>query len=96
MHRLAKLALDAGEVSSLEDALALFSGYRLRIVLGHGWSDSLARQACFLTAVNTAARALLGGVEVCGEMDSVLRIPLFEGRDARSVACELGASIGVP
>lgn len=96
MHRLAKLALDAGEVSSPEEALALFSGYRLRIVVGHGWSDSLAGEACFVTAINTAARAFLGGVEVCGKLDPVLRIPLFEGRDAASVARELGASIGDP
>ena len=36
MHRLAKLALDSGEVSSPEEALILFSRYRLRIHLGAG------------------------------------------------------------
>ncbi|TWO71523.1 thiamine biosynthesis protein ThiF [Caenimonas sedimenti] len=96
MHRLAKLALDAGEVASPEEAVALFSGYRLRIVLGRGWADTLAGQACFVTAVNTAARAFLGGVEVCGELDAMLRIPLFEGRNAATVAPELGATITAP
>ena len=38
MHRLAKMALDAGEVDSPEEAVALFSRYRLRIHLGHGWA----------------------------------------------------------
>lgn len=96
MHRLAKVALDAGEVASPEEAVALFSRYRLRIVLGRGWADTLAGQACFVTAVNTAARAFLGGVEVCGELDAVLRMPLFEGRDASTVASELGATVTAP
>ena len=30
MHRLAKMALDAGEVASPEEALEMFSRYRLR------------------------------------------------------------------
>ena len=64
MHRLAKLALDAGEVSTPEEALELFSRYRLHLHLGAGWADTLAGQACFLTALNTAVRAFLGGVVV--------------------------------
>lgn len=93
MHRLAKLALDAGEVASPEEAVAMFSRYRLRVVLGRGWADSLAGQACFVTAINTATRAFLGGVEICGDLSPVLRIPLFEGRDAAAVARDLGATI---
>jgi hypothetical protein len=93
MHRLAKLALDSGEVSSPEEALALFSRYRLRIHLGAGWADTLAGQACFLTALNTAARAFLGGVEVFGDLDLVLRVPLFEGQSARTVATALGGVV---
>jgi hypothetical protein len=92
MHRLAKMALDAGEVASPEEALALFSRYRLRIHLGHGWASTLAGQACFLTALNTAVRAFLGGVEVSGNLDHVLDVPLYAGRCAREVAEELGAA----
>lgn len=66
MHRLAKLALDAGEVATPEEALELFSRYRLHLHLGAGWADTLAGQACFLTALNTAVRAFLGGVVVSG------------------------------
>lgn len=95
MHRLAKLALDSGEVSSPEEALVLFSRYRLRIHLGAGWADTLAGQACFLTALNTAARAFLGGVEVFGELDPVLDVPLFEGRMARTIIKELGGAVVV-
>ncbi len=91
MHRLAKMALDAGEVASPEEAVALFSRYRLRIHLGHGWANTLAGQACFLTALNTAVRAFLGGVEVYGDLGLTLDVPLYQGRSARGVAEELGA-----
>lgn len=91
MHRLAKMALDAGEVASPEEALALFSRYRLRVHLGAGWAGTLAGQACFLTALNTAVRVFLGGVEVYGDLEHTLQVPLYRGRSARVVAEELGA-----
>lgn len=93
MHRLAKMALDAGEVASPEEALALFSRYRLRIHLGQGWASTLAGQACFLTALNSAVRAFLGGVEVYGNLAVALDIPLYQRRSAREVAEELGAAV---
>lgn len=93
MHRLAKMALDAGEVDSPEEAVALFSRYRLRIHLGHGWANTLAGQAGFLTALNTAVRAFLGGVEVYGDLNHALTVPLYQGRSAREVAAELGALV---
>ncbi len=93
MHRLAKMALDLGEVDSPEAALALFSRYRVRIHLGRGWADTLAGQACFLTVLNTGVRAFLGGVEVHGDLDSMLRVPLFDGRCGRDVVEELGGSV---
>jgi hypothetical protein len=93
VHRLAKMALDAGEVASPEEAVALFSRYRLRIHLGHGWANTLAGQACFLTALNTAMRAFLGGVEVYGDLDHALDVPLYQGRGTRDVAKELGAAV---
>lgn|SRR5574340_377480 len=93
MHRLAKMALDGGEVDSPEAALALFSRYQVRIHLGRGWADTLAGQACFLTALNTSARAFLGGVEVHGDLGDVLRVPLFDGRCARDVVEELGGVV---
>jgi hypothetical protein len=93
MHRLAKMALDLGEVASPEEAIALFSRYRMRIHLGHGWAHTLAGQACFLTALNTAVRAFLGGVEVYGDLGFTVDVPLYQGRGARDVAEELGAVV---
>ena len=95
MHRLAKLALDSGEAYSPEEALQLFAGYRLRIHLGAGWADSLAGQACFLTTLNTAARAFLGGVEVFGDLSPMLRVPLYDGRQVDMVVEELGGVVAL-
>lgn len=93
MHRLAKLALDAGEVATPEEALDLFSRYRLHLHLGTGWADTLAGQACFLTALNTAVRAFLGGVLVSGDLDQVLGVPLHEGRSVRAVTEAMGGAV---
>lgn len=93
MHRLAKMALDSGEVDTPEDAIERFSQYRLRLHLGGGWANTLAGQACFVTALNAAARAFLGGVEVTGEVDETLRLPLFMDRDVVSVIEELGGNV---
>jgi hypothetical protein len=93
MHRLAKLALDSGEAATPEAALALFHRYRLHIHLGAGWADSLAGQACFVTALSTASRALLGGVEVSGQLDPVVQLPLFAGLSTTQVIEALGGTV---
>lgn len=93
LHRLVKLALDSGEAADSEEAKSIFLQYRLRIHLGRGWADTLAGQAAFLTAVNTAARAFLGGVMVTGDVSFVLSVPLFQGRSAEEVAFELGGQV---
>lgn len=93
MHRLAKMALDTGDAATPEEALELFSEYRLRLHLGTGWADTLAGQACFLTALNAATRVFLGGVEVYGDLAATLAVPLYEGRDVSSVVTELGGTV---
>lgn len=93
MHRLAKLALDAGEVATPQAALALFQRYRLRIHLGTGWADTLAGQASFVTALSTSSRALLGGVEVTGNVAPVLQVPMFSGMATTDVVRVLGGTV---
>ncbi len=90
MHRLVKLALDSGEAANPEEAKNIFASYRLRIHLGVGWAGTLAGQAAFLTALNTAARAFLGGVIVTGDVGQTICVPLFEGKDATEVIALLG------
>ncbi len=93
MHRLAKLAMDTEEAVSPEEAMRLFSTYSLHIMLGEGWADTLAGQACFLTALNSASRAFLGGVEVSGDLSPMLRVPLYEGLRASEIVEGLGGRV---
>ena len=66
LHRGVKLALDSGEVSSIEEAQRLFETYRLVVAVGPDIARSATRQAALLTTVNAARRSFLGGVEVVG------------------------------
>lgn len=75
LHRVVKLALDSGEAASLNEAIALFEGYRLAIHVGPDVAHSPSLQAAVLTAVNTGRRCFLGGVEVAGMLDMPLLIP---------------------
>ncbi len=75
LHRSLKLALDTGEVASLEEARRLFGTYTLAIDVGHDVAGSPTLQAAVLTAVNTARRSFLGGVAVFGDPEMPLCIP---------------------
>ena len=66
LHRTVKLALDTGEAATIEEAKRIFAGYRIQILVGPDVADSAVLQASVLTAVNCAARTLLGGVTVVG------------------------------
>jgi hypothetical protein len=70
-----KLALDTGEAESIDEAMRIFSGYRAQFVLGPEIAGSRSLQAALLTAVNCAARTLLGGLTVIGA-DVPLRVTL--------------------
>lgn len=75
LHRSVKMALDTGEAASIEEAYALFAGYRLVVAVGAGVECSATLQAAVLTIVNTARRCFLGGVEVVGRLDVPLSAP---------------------
>lgn len=74
LSRVVKMALDTGEVDTLEAGYALFRTYRLGVIVGPEAADSAAHQAAVLTIVNTARRAMLGGVVVSGHLDVPLRV----------------------
>jgi hypothetical protein len=93
LHRAIKLALDSGEVGSLEEAIALFEGYRLVVDVGADVARSPSLQAAVLTAVNTGRRCFLGGVEVVGALDRELRIPWNELSTLGAAVVDLG---GIP
>jgi len=73
LHRGVKMALDTGEADTVEAAYTLFASYRMAIGLGPAGGQSPAVQAALLTMINCGRRALLGGVEVIGD----LRVPLL-------------------
>ncbi len=76
LHRGVKMALDNGEADSVEAAYALFASYRMAIGLGNAAGQSPAVQAALLTMVNCGRRALLGGVEVLGDLQVPLLVDL--------------------
>jgi hypothetical protein len=82
LNRLVKIALDTGEASTIEEAERIFAGYRMQIVVGPDVADSAVLQAALLTAVNSGARAFLGGVSVVGARGNLLvSIPGFVGME---------------
>lgn len=94
INRAVKMAIDTGEVPSVEAGYELFRSYRLAVVAGPELGTSAAHQAALLTIVNTGRRALLGGVEVAGGLDVPLRVP-FVGADRLDQAVRLlGGRIG--
>jgi len=76
LSRAVKMALDTGEVATVEAAHALFARYRLAVCVSPEAAASPAHQAALLTMVNTGRRAFLGGVHVAGDLSAPLRAPL--------------------
>ncbi|MBZ9810896.1 MULTISPECIES: thiamine biosynthesis protein ThiF [unclassified Mesorhizobium] len=76
LHRGVKMALDNGEADSVEAGYALFASYRMAIGLGAAGGQSPAIQAALLTMVNCGRRALLGGVEILGDLQVPLLVDL--------------------
>ena len=93
LHRAVKLAIDSGEAATLEDAIVLFKGYRLAIDVGPDVAFSPSLQAALLTAVNTARRCFLGGVEVAGRLDSELIVPWKQCRTLGDAIRDLGGVV---
>ncbi|MDI1345483.1 MAG: hypothetical protein PSV22_15480 [Pseudolabrys sp.] len=92
LHRTAKLALDTGEAASVDEAMRIFAGYRAQFVLGPEVANSAALQAALLTAVNCAARTLLGGVTVTGA-DVPLLVTLPPFKNLLEAVKSLGAAV---
>lgn len=92
LHRAVKMALDAGEAATPEDAYALFRTYRLAIAVGADIACSATRQAAVLTAVNTGRRCFLGGVEVAGPLDTPLLVRWGACRTLREAVEDLAGT----
>ena len=93
LHRAVKLALDSGEAATLADAIALFGNYRLAVEVGADTASSPSLQAAVLTAVNTARRCFLGGVEVVGPLDAELLVPWRRCHSLGEAVTDLGGTV---
>lgn len=76
LHRLAKLTLDTGEATTIEEAMRMLEGYSLHVDVDPWTMESAAGQAALATAVNAARRSFLGGVTVSGVPDVTLCVPV--------------------
>ena len=94
LHRLVKYALDSGTATSLEEAEALFKGYRLTLSIGPVEAAYPLHQAALLTAVALGRRVFLGGVTVEGDIDTPLAVPLPLGSSLGEAVTALGGSVG--
>src|SRR5258708_36886111 len=90
LHRLVKQAIDSGEAASVEDAQALFRGYRLTFLIGPDEVSRADHQAALLTGVALARRVFLGGVTVEGALDVPLAGPPAFGDTVRRAVLALG------
>lgn len=94
LSRVVKMAIDTGEVATVEEGYALFTRYRLGVVVDGNAARSAAHQAALLTIINTGRRALLGGVLIAGQLDVPLLVDLPGGYPTLALAaCALGAAL---
>ena len=93
LHRAVKLVLDSGEAATLEEAIALFKGYRLTVGVGPDVAFSPSLQTALLTVVNTARRCFLGGVEATGDLDADLLVPWRACRTLGDAVTDLGGVV---
>jgi hypothetical protein len=94
LHRLVKEAIDSGAAASLEGALTLFQGFRLRIAIADAEATDPNEQAALLTTIALARRVFLGGVWVSGSLKTPLMTPLPLGRTLEQAVIALGGHIG--
>ncbi len=93
LNRVVKIAIDSGDVDTVEAGYALLQSYRVGIFAGPELSHSVAHQAALLTAINIGRRSLLGGVYVLGNLEVPLRVPLPGYDSLAHAVIALGGSI---
>src|SRR5689334_12375810 len=92
-HRLAKLLVDAGEVSTFDEAAAKLQSLRLMVSVSRDVISSFNHQAALLTAVNVASRAFIGGIFVRGDLDVKCLVPGFQEMSLREAVVNNGGTI---
>ena len=90
LHRLIKHAIDSGTAASIEEARALYQGYRLRVEIDSTAISDPAQQAALLTTVALGRRVFLGGVTVTGALEAPLLLAMPMGRTLEEAVQALG------
>ena len=80
LHRLVKQAIDSGTAASVDEAEALFKGYRLGVELDPAAAADPAPAGRVAAAVALGRRVFLGGVTVAGPLDTPLALAMPFGR----------------
>lgn len=91
IHRLAKLMLDRGDITSIEEAEGRLRVLCVQFHIDAAESRACEHQATLLTGVALARRVFLGGVFVSGSLDVPLVVPVSTGTTLREAVRELGA-----
>lgn len=92
-NRVVKMVVDADEVATIQEGYDLFRSYRICVVVGPEVADSAPLQAALLTIVNTARRAMLGGVFVVGDLDVPVLTSVGNGQLLTQLVRKLGGKI---
>ena len=93
-HRLIKHSIDSGTAASVEEAKALFQGYRLAVEIDRGEAADPVQQAALLTTVALGHRVFLGGVSVRGSLDTPVSLAMPLGRTLADAVVALGGTLG--
>jgi hypothetical protein len=94
LHRLVKHAIDSGTAASVEEAKALFQGYRLAVEIDPAAAADPVQQAALLTTVALGHRVFLGGVSVSGSLHTPLSLAMPLGRTLADAVVALGGTPG--
>ncbi len=95
LNRTMKLAMDDGRVQSYQEAVALFSSFRLRLQVAPGFTSSPGVEAAVLTLLRAGPKTFLGGIELFGPLDEPCTLAWFAGKPLGDVAVECGVNISV-
>jgi hypothetical protein len=93
LNRIAKAAVDRGEVATYEEALALFRSYRFSVVVGDDVEHDPQLQTALLTIANAGPRAFLGGVDVAGKTDAILSVPWAKSTSIAETVTAFGCKV---
>lgn len=93
LHRLIKQAMDSGAATSLEEAKAQFMSYRLCFSIGQAQAGDRDHQVALLTGIALARRVFLGGVDVVGDLDVPLQVPMPLGDTLAEAVRRLGGRL---